>query len=93
VIVVSYVLAVLTAVLNALGNVLMSKAARAGRGSGSLAGIGVSLLTWVTGTAAIGTGAITMVQPIVAIELPTTLIGASWRTACRWVAGTGRASS
>lgn len=92
-IVVSYLLAVLTAVLNALGNVLMSKAARSEprerqfhlqlvldmvRNRTWLAGIGVSLLTWVTGTAAIGTGAITVVQPIVAIELPMTLIGASW---------------
>lgn len=88
----SYVLAVLTAVANATGNVLMSKAARTEPRERQfrlaividmvtnrtwMAGIGVSLLSYLTGTAALGTGTLTVVQPITAIELPMTLVGAA----------------
>lgn len=91
--VVSYFLALLTAVANSTSSVLMRKAARTLpdhlqfrlglvlrllRHPAWLIGFAVSLVSYPLGAAALGTGQLAVVQPIMALELPLTLIGAAW---------------
>lgn len=90
---VSYLLAVLTAVANSTSSILMRKAARTlprhlqfrlGLVFGLvrhpiwLLGFGVSLVSYPLGAAALGTGQLAVVQPIMVLELPLTMIGAAW---------------
>lgn len=89
---ISYFLAVLTAVANATANVLMRTATRdlpsarqfrvgmffdLARRPLWLTGLGVSLTTYPLGALALGTGQLGVVQPILVLELPLTLLGAA----------------
>lgn len=95
---ISYVLAVLAAVANATSNVLLRRAAReepsslqfnlrllrelAGR-KVWLAGIGVTIVSYLIQAAALGTGRLAVVQPLIILELPMTLIGSTWTLGAR----------
>nr|WP_238342352.1 DMT family transporter [Actinopolymorpha rutila] len=89
----SIALALLVAVTNATSNVLMRKAARVVptasqfqlslvlrlvRSPVWLVGLTLSLATYPLGAAALGFGKLSVVQPILVLELPLSLIGASW---------------
>ena len=88
----SIALALLVAVTNAASNVLMRKAARVAptaaqfhlslvvrlvRSPTWLVGLALSLATYPLGAAALGFGKLSVVQPILVLELPLSLIGAS----------------
>ncbi|SDS31861.1 DMT family transporter [Actinopolymorpha singaporensis] len=89
----SIFLALLVAVTNATSNVLMRKAARGVPTASQfqlslllrlvhspawLVGLILSLATYPLGAAALGFGKLSVVQPILVLELPLSLIGASW---------------
>ena len=89
----SIVLALLVAVTNAASNVLMRKAARVVptaaqfhlslllrlvRSPTWMVGLALSLVTFPLGAVALGFGKLSVVQPILVLELPLSLIGASW---------------
>lgn len=91
--VISYVMAVLTALANAASNVLNRKATREEpdrvafrlrliwdllRRRTWLLAVGVMLLSFVLGAAALGTGQLAAVQTLIILELPMTLIGGAW---------------
>lgn len=90
---ISYVLALLAAVVNAIGNVLNRKAAREEPAQERfrlqlilgllhrpvwLAAVGLMTLSFVFSSAALGTGQLASVQLIIVLELPITLIVGSW---------------
>ena len=90
---ISYVLALLAATVNAAGNVLNRKASLAEpaqerfrlalllgliRRPAWLAAVGLMTLSFVFSSAALGTGQLASVQLIIILELPLTLIGGSW---------------
>jgi drug/metabolite transporter (DMT)-like permease len=89
---ISYLLAILTAVANATANVLMRTATRDLPPERQfrigmvfdlihrrlwLIGVGVSLTTYPLGALALGTGQLGVVQPILVLELPLTLLAAA----------------
>jgi len=91
--VISYIAAVLTAVANAASNVLNRKATRDEpaafefrlrlithllRRRTWLAAAAMMILSFGLGAAALGTGQLAAVEPIIALELPMTVIGESW---------------
>jgi drug/metabolite transporter (DMT)-like permease len=90
---VSFVCAVLAAVANATSNVLTRAAARREppglqfdirllldllRRRVWLIGVGVTIAAYLLQAAALGTGELAVVQPLVVLELPMTLLGAGW---------------
>lgn len=90
---ISYAAAVLTALANAASNVLNRKATRDEpaafefrlrliadllRRRTYLAAVAMMLLSFGLGAAALGTGQLAAVEPIIALELPITVIGESW---------------
>lgn len=90
---ISLAAAVVTALLNATSNVLNRKATRdeparfefrlrliidLARRRTWLAAVAIMALSFGTGAAALGTGQIAAVQPIITLELPMTIIGESW---------------
>ncbi len=90
---ISYFLAVLTAVANAASNVLNRKATREELARVQfrlrlildlfhrkvwLLAVAVMLASYVLGAAALGTGQLAAVQTIIILELPMTLIGGAW---------------
>ena len=89
---ISYLAAVLTALANAASNVLNRKATRDEparfqfrlaliadlmRRPTWLAAVGMMILSFVLGAAALGTGQLAAVEPIIALELPVTVLGES----------------
>jgi drug/metabolite transporter (DMT)-like permease len=91
--VISYVAAVATAIANAASNVLNRKATRDEpaafefrfrliadllRRRTWLAAVAMMILSFGLGAAALGTGQLAAVEPIIALELPITVIGESW---------------
>ncbi len=90
---ISYVLAILAAVVNAAGNVLNRKAARdepaqvqfrfrlfidLAHKPAWLSAVGLMIVSFVVASAALGTGQLASVQLVIILELPMTLIGGSW---------------
>ena len=95
---VSYVLAVFAAVANATSNVLVRKAAREeptslqfnlhllvdlARRRVWLTGFGITICAYLLQAAALGTGQLAVVEPLIVLELPMTLIGAGWLLGAR----------
>jgi drug/metabolite transporter (DMT)-like permease len=91
--VISYVAAAGTAVANAASNVLNRKATRDEPAAAEfrlrliidllrrrtwLAAVAMMILSFGLGAAALGTGQLAAVEPIIALELPMTVIGGSW---------------
>lgn len=89
---ISYVLAFLAATTNATSNVLNRKASRQEPAQEQfrpaliigllhrpawLAAVGTMIVSFVVSAAALGTGEIAAVQPVIVLELPMTLIGGS----------------
>jgi drug/metabolite transporter (DMT)-like permease len=96
--IVSYVLAVLAAAFNAASNLLQRKANREEPSERSmslrlivdllhrpvwLAGVGAVVASFLLMAAALRLGRLAAVQPVLALELPLTLVGASWAFGAR----------